>query len=370
MHSPGTSTTYGSRTPDSRPDSSPRAGAMTPPMSPTTGPRGHPSLSQSPEARSVASERRSADALWDESPISASSIARLDIGGATTNAVSRPRAVLGASTPHTQAHPVTPRVAVPPAQFRHSPASPQCPSPAAQGTSPRVSGPDTSQPSGAGPGTSQPSGVGLGRNQPSGVGSWIATRLDRLDLESTANDAAIATALAQQLAEADRQDALLAANAVAANAELARRRRASDPGPPDRNPVASASRYREALSLLTARDEALAIALALAEEEAAGLPRRRLLRPAVPAPAPALVFPAPSFPPADEDAPFSPGREGEKVGEKCIACEDALVNCCLIPCGHVILCMRCARRVNPPRCPVCRVVFQQVVRTTKRTRNI
>lgn len=292
--SPGTpTTTYVSATPDSWE-------ASTPPQSPLAS-RVFAALPPSPAAHSVASERQTAEApLWDKSPVNAAAIARLEIGNTHASPQSRP--VLGASAPHA---PYTPRAA-----HRQ-----------------------------------------VAARQASGPGSWLANRLEQ---ESTANDAAIAVALAQQLAEEDRQQAAAIAR------EDARRRRASDPGPGQGD--------RSALSVLTARDEALAIALALAEEEAAGLsPPRRRLRPQVTGPA----FPAPQFPPTTDDRPSSAARECEKDdGEKCIACEDAIVSCCLIPCGHVILCIPCAWKVTPPKCPICRLPFQQVVRTTKRTRNI
>merc|ERR1711974_99945 len=82
---------------------------------------------------------------------------------------------------------------------------------------------------------------------------------------------------------------------------------------------------RNEANRLTARDEALAIALAFAEEEAAGVsPSRPELR------AGGLLMRAPDFLTTVEDIQVNE-RHGE--GEKCIACEDAVVNCCLIPCA-------------------------------------
>mmetsp|Transcript_59137 Transcript_59137/g.183431 ORF Transcript_59137/g.183431 Transcript_59137/m.183431 type:complete len:198 (+) Transcript_59137:98-691(+) len=49
--------------------------------------------------------------------------------------------------------------------------------------------------------------------------------------------------------------------------------------------------------------------------------------------------------------------------ETCLACQDEPANACFIPCGHINVCMACARRVNPHRCPVCRLEFQAIVRT-------
>lgn len=186
---------------------------------------------------------------------------------------------------------------------------------------------------------------------PFGAGSWLA---HRLEAESTANDWAIAIALANQLAEEDREQAVLAASP-------SRQRRASDPG----------HRPNMAMNVMTARDEALAMALALAEEEAAtGVARvppaqvRRRLRPG------GMILPPVQFPTPNAVGLSTNTRESMDDAENCIACEDALVNCCLIPCGHVLLCIPCARKVNPARCPVCRVPFQQVVRTTRHKRNI
>jgi hypothetical protein len=86
-----------------------------------------------------------------------------------------------------------------------------------------------------------------------------------------------------------------------------------------------------------------------------------------------LMMPLPQTPPPlnvheGDSSPHSARKKED--GEKCIACEDNVVNCCLIPCGHVILCIPCAKRVMPRRCPVCRLQFEQVVRTSRRTRNV
>mmetsp|Transcript_30695 Transcript_30695/g.56638 ORF Transcript_30695/g.56638 Transcript_30695/m.56638 type:complete len:372 (+) Transcript_30695:129-1244(+) len=169
--------------------------------------------------------------------------------------------------------------------------------------------------------------------------SWAACGLQH---ESTANDAAIAAALAEALEGSAP----------------------STPPPRRSNPMSlSSTGERPSGGMLRvtaprraphgfADDEAVAIALALAEEDAAAA-RRGM--------APRLRRPA-----AVDDVPASP----KGPGETCIACEDAHVNCCLIPCGHVILCVRCAQKVIPRKCPVCRMQFEQIVRTTRRTRNI
>lgn len=361
MTSDGT-TTYVSRTPES---SSVEVGSpsgswqvASPSCSSTSSPS-RPALReyfehhppQSLTVRGVASERSITEApLWEASPTSAAAMARFDaLGSEDTASRLRTNRALGASTPH-----------------------------AASGGSPRGT---TGQ-------TRQPSHV-------SRPGSWLANRLEQ---ESTANDAAIARALAEQLAEEDRREAAaMHANRERAAAAAMPRRRASDPGSlirystggyyaphhghgfhrveNDRAERSDSRTERPALSVLAARDEALAIAIALTEEESGAISPtlRRLRHPGLALPGHpghphghTMHFAAPHF----DDSKPSPREVDEKNGENCIACEDAVVNCCLIPCGHVILCIACARRVNPPRCPVCRMPFQQVVRTNKRTRNI
>lgn len=171
--------------------------------------------------------------------------------------------------------------------------------------------------------------------------SWAAVGLQH---ESTANDAAIAAALAEAL-------------------EAPQSPTPTTPPPRRVGPMIhlSSTGERPSSGMLRvtaprraphgfADDEAVAIALALAEEDAAARGMApRLRRPVV-----------------VDDAPSSP----KGPGETCIACEDAHVNCCLIPCGHVILCVRCAQKVIPRKCPVCRMQFEQIVTTTRRTRNI
>eukprot|EP00747_Dinoflagellata_sp_TGD_P110667 gnl/TRDRNA2_/TRDRNA2_171019_c3_seq1.p1 gnl/TRDRNA2_/TRDRNA2_171019_c3~~gnl/TRDRNA2_/TRDRNA2_171019_c3_seq1.p1 ORF type:complete len:357 (-),score=55.92 gnl/TRDRNA2_/TRDRNA2_171019_c3_seq1:173-1243(-) len=67
---------------------------------------------------------------------------------------------------------------------------------------------------------------------------------------------------------------------------------------------------------------------------------------------------------ADRDAPESPRSLGDSNGEKCIVCEDRTVDACLVPCAHVILCMRCASQLNPRKCPLCRLSIEQIVKTS------
>lgn len=52
--------------------------------------------------------------------------------------------------------------------------------------------------------------------------------------------------------------------------------------------------------------------------------------------------------------------------ETCITCLDQVADACFIPCGHINVCCRCAARVNPRKCPVCRMNFEHFVRTQRR----
>lgn len=40
---------------------------------------------------------------------------------------------------------------------------------------------------------------------------------------------------------------------------------------------------------------------------------------------------------------------------ECVVCYDRPISVCLRPCGHVALCGMCASRLNPRKCPLCRV---------------
>jgi len=81
---------------------------------------------------------------------------------------------------------------------------------------------------------------------------------------------------------------------------------------------------------------------------------------------------------ADAGFSFSPGdrearepragagrtRQGAAAGganqEVCCACMDREANALLVPCGHRTVCVGCARKLVPPRCPVCRYEVQQI----------
>lgn len=53
----------------------------------------------------------------------------------------------------------------------------------------------------------------------------------------------------------------------------------------------------------------------------------------------------------------------------CVACQERRIITALVPCGHMCLCMTCARRVaasqlhSERRCPLCRAAIREVVRT-------
>lgn len=51
----------------------------------------------------------------------------------------------------------------------------------------------------------------------------------------------------------------------------------------------------------------------------------------------------------------------------CVACMDREADACMIPCGHVNLCMACAGKLQSRRCPVCRLEFQQIVKAGRRS---
>jgi len=53
-------------------------------------------------------------------------------------------------------------------------------------------------------------------------------------------------------------------------------------------------------------------------------------------------------------------------GEPCVACYDRTADACIIPCGHVVVCMGCAAKLQQPRCPMCRLAISQIVGTAPR----
>jgi hypothetical protein len=69
-----------------------------------------------------------------------------------------------------------------------------------------------------------------------------------------------------------------------------------------------------------------------------------------------------------DDGPFDPqpaslirqnGRASQQ-NKECTVCYDSAANIALVPCGHTVLCNRCASRVS--ECPVCRAKVQSRLR--------
>ncbi len=49
--------------------------------------------------------------------------------------------------------------------------------------------------------------------------------------------------------------------------------------------------------------------------------------------------------------------------ELCKICMDAMIDCVLLECGHMVTCTQCGRRLN--ECPICRNFVVRVVHTFK-----
>merc|ERR1712232_1046218 len=45
---------------------------------------------------------------------------------------------------------------------------------------------------------------------------------------------------------------------------------------------------------------------------------------------------------------------------ECITCCATTANARLVPCGHMVMCMTCAHRLNPDKCPSCRTQIEDV----------
>lgn len=73
-----------------------------------------------------------------------------------------------------------------------------------------------------------------------------------------------------------------------------------------------------------------------------------------------------SLPSSARTAPSHPESSPTGRQETCITCLDQVADACFIPCGHINVCCRCAARVNPRKCPVCRMNFEHFVRTQRR----
>ena len=63
----------------------------------------------------------------------------------------------------------------------------------------------------------------------------------------------------------------------------------------------------------------------------------------------------------DEAADGSGGVDSEN--ELCKICMDAIIDCVLLECGHMVTCTSCGRRLH--ECPICRNFVVRVVHTFK-----
>ena len=64
---------------------------------------------------------------------------------------------------------------------------------------------------------------------------------------------------------------------------------------------------------------------------------------------------------SDEAADGSGGADSEN--ELCKICMDAIIDCVLLECGHMVTCTSCGRRLH--ECPICRNFVVRVVHTFK-----
>lgn len=55
---------------------------------------------------------------------------------------------------------------------------------------------------------------------------------------------------------------------------------------------------------------------------------------------------------------------GDDIPNECVLCNDARINCVLVPCGHMWLCFECGKSVEKSGkgCPACRNTIAQIVR--------
>ena len=57
------------------------------------------------------------------------------------------------------------------------------------------------------------------------------------------------------------------------------------------------------------------------------------------------------------------GSGGNSENELCKICMDAIIDCVLLECGHMVTCTSCGRRLH--ECPICRNFVVRVVHTFK-----
>jgi hypothetical protein len=62
----------------------------------------------------------------------------------------------------------------------------------------------------------------------------------------------------------------------------------------------------------------------------------------------------------------SNNRVNDKVAEDntyaCVICQEYTKNHVSIPCGHLVSCTRCTKKMEDDRCPLCRVPYTQLLR--------
>ena len=61
-----------------------------------------------------------------------------------------------------------------------------------------------------------------------------------------------------------------------------------------------------------------------------------------------------------EEPPQKKARTDENL---CKICCDKEVNCCFVPCGHIACCLRCGRKFEEGKCPICQQSVFLVVQT-------
>jgi hypothetical protein len=62
------------------------------------------------------------------------------------------------------------------------------------------------------------------------------------------------------------------------------------------------------------------------------------------------------------------GQTDSNSQDECITCLSREANACLIPCGHITVCMKCVLKIHPRQCPMCRINFTGVAEVVKRKR--
>eukprot|EP00924_Labyrinthula_sp_SR-Ha-C_P007235 maker-scaffold_8-snap-gene-13.51-mRNA-1 protein AED:0.00 eAED:0.00 QI:112/1/1/1/1/1/2/94/520 len=63
----------------------------------------------------------------------------------------------------------------------------------------------------------------------------------------------------------------------------------------------------------------------------------------------------------DDSPPEDPEENTGAGDEECVVCFDAIVDCVIVPCGHMSCCETCAKKFE--ECPVCRQKVENVIKT-------